>query len=73
MWISRVDDADKIVKLLPAVVSLLEHISFNRNAQVHENTKLKTGLSAVEIMSRTKFAMAVIFPSFFPLSLSDMS
>ena len=40
IWISRINGTDRIIKQLPALVSLLEDISLNRNAEVDENTTI---------------------------------
>ena len=39
-WISRIDGMDRIVELLPAIISLLEDITLNSNIQVDENTTI---------------------------------
>ena len=39
-WISRIDGMDRIVQLLPAIISLLEDITLNSDIQVDENTTI---------------------------------
>ena len=39
-WISRIDGMDRIVELLPAIISLLEDNTLNSDIQVDENTTI---------------------------------
>ena len=40
-WISGIDGMDRIVELLPAIISLLEDITLNSDIQVDENTAIE--------------------------------